>query len=965
VMAGRNDLLFKIGADTTGVKKGLKDTSRSINKVSRQLNQNERTWQSWSIRSVAATVALGMAVGAVARKTVEYADAFQSITNKLKIATDGTKELTDVTEQMFAMASENRSSIETTVDLYTKMERSTRELGFSSAKLADITDLVGKAFVVGGATSKEMDGAIRQMGQSLSLGALRGEEFNSVAEQAPVIMEAMKAATGKNAGELRKLAATGAITSKILIGSIEAYSDKIRSDFAKTQATYGGKMEIARNKAIEFVGANEQIKNIVNSAGDSIVYLSENIDTLITAVQIAASVYGSTLVAAMGRAAIAKHANIVATERQIVATGAEAKASIPLLVAKERELIANQAAIKQKIILADAAVQKARSDSAAAIAEAKLNALKVKSIELDNARAVSLGRIVAAQTTATAATNAATGAMARATVAAKGLWMAMGGWVTVTLAATYAVYKYVSQQGEMNDALNQTEAGINNLREATDRLTEAQRNASMETAIAHQKTFTDAIFEQKKAIEDVIEVARKRGTSITPEEQKAIAAASAEITRLTAKLKIAQGSANNMFGEGFQKRLQQAKEKIFDIDAKAAAAKFEKANAKIVATLDERLKTETQKINSQYAKEEQAVLSHYATLMAAAKDDANKQAALVIERDTKLDSLQKEKIQKEYDLAVDRQKKLDALRKEQEGKDKYIQEITDRFKTEEALEDARYEAERKRFIEAAGGELELTAAHQQTLRDMQQEHENKIKEIKGQETFLDELAERFASEAELVDMKLTTDLERLDAHYANMKTKDQEYYDWKKQLEDQADNDRALAVARTNAVEMQGKIAMAQGILNIGKAFGIKNKKAQKALFLVEKGIAISRAVVATNLAAAQALASLPYPANLAAVAQVKVMGAMNIAAIAASAIGGLRSMGGGGGGSRSSVSAGSSSGGVSRGYSSSSSSQATSPRTISINMEGSALFSADQVRELIEQINEQVGDGVALSTGG
>ena len=91
----------KIFADAGSFKREMKGVSRDLNKVSRQLNQNERTWKSWSIRSVAATVALGMAIGAVSRKTVEYADAFQNITNKLKIATDSTEQLTGVTKELF------------------------------------------------------------------------------------------------------------------------------------------------------------------------------------------------------------------------------------------------------------------------------------------------------------------------------------------------------------------------------------------------------------------------------------------------------------------------------------------------------------------------------------------------------------------------------------------------------------------------------------------------------------------------------------------------------------------------------------------------------------------------------------------------------------------------------------------------------------------------------------------------
>ena len=146
------------------------------------------------------------------------------------------------------------------------------------------------------------------------------------------------------------------------------------------------------------------------------------------------------------------------------------------------------------------------------------------------------------------------------------------------------------------------------------------------------------------------------------------------------------------------------------------------------------------------------------------------------------------------------------------------------------------------------------------------------------------------------------------------------------------------------------------------KNFGGKSKKLQKALFIAEKAVAIGRAVTAMNLAIAQANA-IPPPGNIAAVAQAKLTGALAIAGIAASAIGGRSGASTGGGGSSSFSGSGSFSGGISSAGGSAQAPQAS--RNISINLTGGSLFSADQVRELIGQINEQVGDGVTINTGG
>ncbi len=98
--------------------------------------------------------------------------------------------------------------------------------------------------------------------------------------------------------------------------------------------------------------------------------------------------------------------------------------------------------------------------------------------------------------------------------------------------------------------------------------------------------------------------------------------------------------------------------------------------------------------------------------------------------------------------------------------------------------------------------------------------------------------------------------------------------------------------------EIQNRLAIADAVLGIMAAFGGKSEKIQKAVFVASKVIAAADAFVAGKVAVAKTMASLPYPANLAAAAHVETLANLNVAAIAASAIGGLSKGGAGGGGS-------------------------------------------------------------------
>ncbi len=958
-MAGY-DLEFKLGADVTGVKKGLKDTSRSFNKVSRQLNQNERTWQSWSIRSVAATVALGMAISAVARKTVEYADAFQSITNKLKIATDGTEELTQATERMFAMANENRSSIETTVDLYTKLERSTRELGFSSEKLADITDIIGKAFVVGGATSKEMDGAIRQLGQSLSLGALRGEEFNSVAEQAPVIMEAMKAATGKNAGELRKLAATGAITSKILIGSLDAYSDKIRGDFAKTQATYGGKMEIARNKAIEFVGANEQIKSIVSDAGDAIVYLSENLETLIDVGKSAVAVYGATLVNAMGKAVWAKSAAVIAANTLSAAELKAMELEVASMKVTTRGTAIQVAQTREKVRAAVVTLRKKKGTD-------KETASVVKLTAAIHAHRIAQGKATAAKvisTTAekslTVANNLSTATIWRQNTALAAKNILMGNWVTIAAVAAYAAYEFIDWETQVEKKANLAAEALNKQVQAVSKLNKEEVDLGVTQSLDANTQLTSELQKQQKVVDDLKKEYAKKGSVLNEEYEK-------ELQKLNAIKQAQKASASTYeIYKNRQTALEQKaalqRKTIYDMDASAQL----KAHEKTIAAYEKKSRTEIEVAEDTRDKAIAAYAAVAAkqieSVQASEKSEAEK-AARILEINTKLgeDLVAAEALSSEQVIDIKRklEKQKEALRKQ--SPEFKAQERVDKLKesllSEEEAEKASYKKRYDQFVADAALTGMATEEKNKTLRKMEAKHKAAMDEIQGKNTFIADLEQEVMSEIELERFRLAEKLAALQEH---MVAKGETLATHQELIESlvlgsearitKIEKDESEKRRRQAHRETMDRINYAQNMANsvlaIGEAFGGKSKKQQKrmrrAAVVIDTAAGVMKAFgTATDIYSAIALSAM-----------VVARGKKSLDAINSE-----RSVSGGSVSvptAKTPTRAGGQQG-----------NQATSPRTISINMEGSALFSADQVRELIEQINEQVGDGVALSTGG
>ncbi|WP_442486787.1 tape measure protein [Halomonas litopenaei] len=298
------------------VERGLADVDRAGDRAAGSLSGV--TAETSRLRGVAlaASGALAGLVGAAgAGEVIRYADAWANTANQIRQVTSSSDELAKTQRELLQIANDSRSAYESTVDLYTRLEKSTQELGISSERLLGITDSINKSFALSGATAEESAGAITQLAQGLAAGALRGDEFNSVAEQAPEIMRAIADSLGMTIGELRDFAAEGGITAQVIIDAMEGAAASIDQAFGQSIATFGQKMAVSRNNILEWVGASDELNDAVGLAGDAIVGLSGNIDTLVDGAQFLAVLMAGRLSGSLATATAAK----LAATRQTIA----------------------------------------------------------------------------------------------------------------------------------------------------------------------------------------------------------------------------------------------------------------------------------------------------------------------------------------------------------------------------------------------------------------------------------------------------------------------------------------------------------------------------------------------------------------------------------------------------------------------------------------------------------------------
>lgn len=247
--------------------------------------------------ALAAGVAIGGLVPAAAVVgMVRTTDAAHRLSNQLRTVTDGSADLTRTQDALFQVAQRSRAAFDSTVTIYARTARATEHLGLSQQKLLRITETVQKAFAVGGASAQEAQGAAIQLSQGIASNRLGGEEFRSVAENAPVLLRGMADSLGVTIGKLREMAHAGELTADVVTKTILDASDAIEADFAKTSSTIEQAWVKIGNAAIKYAMDSKSASAASSAIVSVLNGVSSNIDTVADSLLL----LGGTMLSIMG-----------------------------------------------------------------------------------------------------------------------------------------------------------------------------------------------------------------------------------------------------------------------------------------------------------------------------------------------------------------------------------------------------------------------------------------------------------------------------------------------------------------------------------------------------------------------------------------------------------------------------------------------------------------------------------------
>lgn len=211
---------------------------------------------------------------------IQTADRARLLTNQLRTVTDGSENLAAIQERLYDISQRSRSGLQATTTIYARTARATEHFGLSQEKLLRITETIQKAFAIGGATQAEAFGAAVQLSQGIASDRFSGEEFRSVAENAPVLLRGIAESLGVNIGKLREMAHAGELTAEVVTRAIIESSKRIDSEFEKTTATVAAGITRLDNAFLKYMGGVDAAYGVTENLAAGLTSLAENFENV-------------------------------------------------------------------------------------------------------------------------------------------------------------------------------------------------------------------------------------------------------------------------------------------------------------------------------------------------------------------------------------------------------------------------------------------------------------------------------------------------------------------------------------------------------------------------------------------------------------------------------------------------------------------------------------------------------------
>lgn len=254
-----------------GLGDEMTDTTESANKMSGVMGGLKTTLGGLS----GLLAGLGITMGA--KELLDMSAAFATLEANIKMTTGEGANFISAMDGIKQVADSTNTNLTETGNLFNKLATSTKEMNLSQQDLLGVTKTINQAVKLSGQSAESSAAALQQLSQGLAGGVLRGDEFNSVMEQAFPLAQAMADGLGVTIGQLRAMANEGQLTSEVVVGALQKQAVAIDERYRQLPVTIGDAITGVQNELMSFVGGLDKELGGSNAIANFIKELQTNL----------------------------------------------------------------------------------------------------------------------------------------------------------------------------------------------------------------------------------------------------------------------------------------------------------------------------------------------------------------------------------------------------------------------------------------------------------------------------------------------------------------------------------------------------------------------------------------------------------------------------------------------------------------------------------------------------------------
>ncbi|MGX5960815.1 tape measure protein [Escherichia coli] len=253
-------IYYEVDAKTGQLLVAQRQADQAFDRIERGAKQADRQVNTLktSIKALTRVIHLLLAAEAV-RQFMDMAEQAKMLRVKIKMLTGDAESAGRVFDGLKAISKETGQSLKDTGELWQGLAISLKNTSATEGQLLNLVGTIQKMGALGGASAEQMSNSMRQFRQAIDGGVLRAEEFNSLLENTPTIVQTMARQMGLSMGQFRAEMLDGKITAERMVNAIQAATQETNDKFAQLPRTSG--MAINELK-VEIMGLVEQLDDL-------------------------------------------------------------------------------------------------------------------------------------------------------------------------------------------------------------------------------------------------------------------------------------------------------------------------------------------------------------------------------------------------------------------------------------------------------------------------------------------------------------------------------------------------------------------------------------------------------------------------------------------------------------------------------------------------------------------------------